>query len=193
MARKRSLIGQLLSSAHRGRRTFSRDENGAVVIEFAFLAPIFFALVYAILETSITFLAGQILDSAVQDASREIRTGSGDAANVTLFRAEVCERLYGMFDCADLKIRVETISTFASTTVTTPVNNDPNCDDPDTPDDYECWTITEAYSAGAASSIMLVQVFYRWPTLVNLGVDLGSLPGGGQLLSAVRVFKNEPF
>jgi Flp pilus assembly protein TadG len=193
MARKRSLIGKLLSPARRGRRSFSRDENGAVVIEFAFLAPIFFALVYAILETSITFLAGQILDSAVQDASREVRTGGSEAANVTLFRAEICERLYGMFDCADLKIRVETISTFASATVTTPVNNDPNCDDPDTPDDYECWTITEAYSAGASSSIMLVQVFYRWPTLVNLGVNLGSLPGGGQLLSAVRVFKNEPF
>jgi Flp pilus assembly protein TadG len=193
MARRRSLIGRLFSHARQGRRAFSRDENGAVVLEFAFLSPIFFALIYAILETSVVFLAGQILDSAVQDASRDIRTGQPASATATLFRAKICDRLYGMFDCSSLKIRVEEIASFASASVSNPISNDPDCDDPDTAA-YECWTITESYDSGASSTIVLVQVFYRWPTIVNLPyANLGTLAGGGRLLSAVRVFKNEPF
>jgi Flp pilus assembly protein TadG len=193
MARKRSLIGRLGALAREGRRGFPRDDEGAVIIEFGLLAPIFFALIYAILETSVAFLAGQILDSAVQDASRHIRTGQAGAVTATAFRAEICNGLYGIFDCSQLKIRVEEIANFASASVSSPISNDPDCDDPDTPE-YDCWTVTEAYDNGASSTIVLVQVFYRWPTIVNLhGVNLGTLAGGGRLLSAVRVFKNEPF
>jgi Flp pilus assembly protein TadG len=75
MAPKRSLIGRLLSPARRGRKLFSRDESGAVVVEFAILALPFFTLIFAILETSIVFLAGQILDASVHDASRRSARG----------------------------------------------------------------------------------------------------------------------
>ncbi len=197
MAQKRSLISRLLSPARRGRRAFARDETGAVAIEFAFLGPIFFALIYAILETSIVFLAGQIMDSAVQDASRRVRTDQPEAASGELFRAEICERLYGMFDCAKLKVRVEVIESFSSAAVVTPF--DPECDpEADDEDEIEteedCWTIEEAYDGGAREDYMLVQVFYRWPTIVNLPlVDSATQAHGSRLLSAVRVFENEPF
>ncbi len=197
MAQKRSLINRLLSPARRGRRSFARDEKGAVAIEFAILALPFFALIYAILETSIVFLAGQILDSAVQDASRRIRTDQPEAASGELFRAEICERLYGMFDCSKLKVRVEVIETFSAAAVVAPI--DPECDpEADDEDEIEteedCWTIVEAYNGGGRDEIVLVQVFYKWPTIVNLpGIDHTTLADGTRLLSAVRVFMNEPF
>jgi Flp pilus assembly protein TadG len=192
MAQKRSLISRLLSPARRGRRAFARDETGAVAIEFAFLGPIFFALIYAILETSIAFLAGQILDSAVHDASRRIRTDQPEAATAELFRADVCEGLYGMFDCSKLKVRVEVLDNFSSAAVVTPISTDPECDPEE--DEDECWTIEEAYDGGGRNNVVLVQVFYRWPTIVNIpGVDILTLANGSRLLSAVRLFMNEPF
>ncbi|WP_407649173.1 hypothetical protein [Devosia algicola] len=46
----------------------------------------------AILETSLVFLSGQMLDSAVSDASRQIRTGQAVNAtfNVADFRNLIC-------------------------------------------------------------------------------------------------------
>ena len=89
MPQRRSLLRRLFAPAIRRRaQAFARDERGATAIEFALLALPFFTLIFAILETSIVFLAGQILDSAVQDASRKIRTGQAQkpATTSTSFR-----------------------------------------------------------------------------------------------------------
>ncbi len=193
MAQKRSFIVRLLSPAKRGRSLFARDENGAVAVEFAFLALPFFTLIFAILETSVVFLAGQILDSAVQDASRKIRTGRPEAATVDLFRAQICERLFGMFNCDELKIKVSVVASFAAATITSPIN--PDCAGSTDPDDCG-WTAefaAPAYNAGGRTDIVLVQAYYKWPTIVNLpGFNLATQAGDSRLLSAVRVFRNEP-
>lgn len=178
-----------------GRRSLARDEKGAVAIEFALLALPFFILIFAILETSIVFLAGQILDSAVQDASRQIRTGQAQGAewDVDDFREEVCDGLYGMFDCSadKLKVKVSVVSSFSNATLTPPI--DPDCSV--TSDEDECdWTIAQTFSGGLGSEVVLVQAYYKWPTIVNLpGFNLETQAGGTRLLSAVRVFVNEPF
>jgi Flp pilus assembly protein TadG len=194
MAQKRSLIGRLLAPTRRGRKLFRRDENGAVAIEFALLAFPFFTLIFAILETSVVFLAGQILDSAVQDASRKIRTGQPEAATAALFNDEICDRLFNMFDCDQLKVKVSVVATFAAATIASPI--DPDCEGSIDPDDCG-WTsefVAPTYSAGGATDIILVQAYYKWPTIVNLpGFNLATQAGNTRLLSAVRVFRNEPF
>jgi len=178
-----------------GPRGLLRDERGAVAAEFSILALPFFTVIYAILETSIVFLAGQILDSAVQDASRKIRTGQAMTAswNVDSFRTAVCDGLYGMFDCSasKLKVKVSVVSSFATATVTNPI--DPDCTTTGDPADCD-WVLAPSYDAGTGSSIVLVQVYYKWPTIMNLpGFNLATQAGGTRLLSAVRVFRNEPF
>lgn len=176
-----------------GRRGFARNERGAVAVEFAILALPFFTLIFAILETSIVFLAGQILDSAVQDASRFIRTGQAQNSSWSAneFRTQVCDRLYGLFDCNNVKIKVSVVSNFASATVTNPI--DPDCSLTSDPSDCN-WTLTESYDDGAGSSVVLVQAHYKWPTVINLpGFNLATQAGNTRLLSAVRVFRNEPF
>jgi Flp pilus assembly protein TadG len=196
MAPKRSPIGRLLSPAMRGRKLFSRDESGAVAIEFAILALPFFTLIFAILETSIVFLAGQILDAAVHDASRKIRTGQAQQAawNLTAFRTDVCNKLYGMFDCAGLRLKVEVVSTFANAqgAITSPIEEE--CT-PDGDPEADCdWVIVEEFTPGVGSSVVLVQVYYKWPTLVNLPYfNLATQAGNTRLMAAVRVLRNEPF
>lgn len=177
------------------RRGFARDEKGATAIEFALLALPFFTLIYAILEISIVFLAGQILDSAVQDASRQIRTGQALAAgwNVTKFREEVCKGLYGMFNCSagTLVVKVSVVTSFATATAAPPISSE--CT-PTSLAEKCAWTIAQTYDGGARSEIVLAQAYYKWPTLVNLpGFNIQTQAGGTRLLSAVRVFANEPF
>ena len=56
------------------------------------------------------------------------------------------------------------------------------------------WTLAEDFDDGKGSDVIIAQVFYKWPTLVNLPwFSLANLAGNNRLLSAVRVFKNEPF
>lgn len=184
-----SLIGRAL----RKGRVFARHQKGVTAIEFGLLAVPFFSIMAAILETCIVFMAGQVLDSAVQDVGRFIRTGQAQSANIGIdrFRSEVCERLYNLFaDCSNLHVEVRAITDFASINITPPV--DWNCTDDD------CgWTRTEAYPVGYAagpSSIMVVQVYYKWPTLLNFaGMSLSNLPDGKRLLGTATVFRNEPF
>jgi Flp pilus assembly protein TadG len=181
----------------REAQRFAREERGATAVEFGLLAAPFFALIYAILETAVVFLAGQILDSAVQDASRKLRTGEAQTAtwNADRFREEICSRLYGMFDCSvgsdRLKIRVSVVASFGTATVLPAIGAD--CTASGKPEDCE-WTIVEDYSPGMGSEIVLVQAYYKWPTLVNIGgFNLATQADNSRLLSAVRVFLNEPF
>lgn len=171
-------------------RRFRDAENGTTIIEFAILAPIFFALLGATLETSIVFLTGQVMESAVQDAGRAIRTGQAQRRGDTLdkFRAAVCNGTIGLLDCSQLHIEVTTVNDFKSATVKPPIDWScaSNCD----------WTRPEAYSAGQGSSTVLVQVYYKYPLVLTsglFGVGQADLPDGKRLISSVTVFKNEPF
>ncbi|MET3926898.1 TadE/TadG family type IV pilus assembly protein [Devosia sp. 2618] len=181
-----SLIGRAVLPR---RRSFVRDERGVTAIEFGILALPFFSILGAIFETSMVFLSGQILESAVQDASRAIRTGQAQAASMNLndFRSQVCNRLYGLFsDCSGLHVEVQVLGKFNAASISPPV-------------DWTCktncgWSRPDSFTPGLTSSIMLVQVYYKWPTVMpTIGMSLADLPEGKRLLGAAAVFKNEPF
>jgi len=183
-----SLIGKRLLP--RRRRDFLRDQRGVTAIEFGLLALPFFSIIGAILETSVVFLSGQILDSAVQDASRLIRTGQVQTANYTIekFRTNMCDRLYGLFTCSGLHIEVQMLTSFNAANIKPPV--DFSC----TTEEQCDWIRPEVYAAGVGSSIMVVQVYYKWPVMLNLGgMTLANLPTGDRVLGAASVFRNEPF
>ena len=167
-------------------RRFARDQRGVTLIEFGILAPIFFALIGATLETAFVFLASEVLDSAVQDSTRKILTGQAQTEKLDAagFNALICGSLYGLFDCSKLKVKVDVITDFKSASVPPPI-------DPAHP---EKWTIVTSYDPGKASEIIRVQAYYKWPTIVNFGGVNPSISSDGTvLLSAIRVFKNEPF
>ena len=186
-----SLIGRAVLP--RRRHGFLRDEKGATIIEFGFLAIPFFGILGAILETSVVFLSGQILDSAVQEVSRQLRTGQAQAANVTAaqFKTRVCDRLYGLFrDCDALHVEVQPLNDFTTASITPPVDWSCRKDEANDCD----WTRGETYLPGQGSDIMVVQVYYKWPVILTFGaVSLANLPDGNRLLGAVSVFRNEPF
>jgi Flp pilus assembly protein TadG len=177
-----SLIGRSL-------RRLWRDQSGVTAIEFGLLAPPLFAIIGVILETSVMFLSSQVLDSAVHDAARQIRTGQLQQQhyNLAQFETLVCSRLFGLFrDCSGLQVSVTPVSNFTSAQVTMPV--DPNCVE-------NCpWLLNETFDAGAKSSTMIVQVYYKWPVVLNIpSLMPNKMKDGTVLMGSVDVFRNEPF
>lgn len=186
MITSRRNLWQMLSDAVRRTCGFAHNERGTTAVEFGLLAVPFFALVGAILETALIFLAGQVLDSAVNDSSRLIRTGQAhnNTFSMSEYKSAICDELFGLFDCSQLRVKVTELGTF---TAAAPSEN---IVDEDTGD----WEISESYDAGGGSSIILVEAYYKWPTYLNIfGFDLASLPDQTRLLGAVRIFRNEPF
>lgn len=174
----------------RRQRGFAGNESGATMIEFGILSIPFFAILGAILETSIVMLAGQVLESAVQDSGRIIRTGQAQNSNYTIdnFREDLCGRLYGLFkNCAGLHIQVSVVDNFASATYVPPV--DPKCTQ--APCD---WTQPQSFVPGVGSSVVVVRAYYRWPLVLGFAeFGLANLPDNQRLMAGVSVFRNEPF
>jgi Flp pilus assembly protein TadG len=165
-------------------RRFIRHEEGATAIEFGMVALPFLALTFAILETALVFFANQTLEAAVTDSSRLILTGQAQTAGYSqdAFKTQVCNRLYGMFDCSKLAVDVKNYSDFSSINAAPPVTNG-NLDPTKT-----------GFVPGGPSCIEAVSVYYAWPIYVTLlGNHLDNFSAGYRLLVATAVFRNEPF
>lgn len=193
MATRQTFLRRLISPALSRGRAFAGDERGVTAIEFGILALPFFTIIFAILETTMVFFAGQVLDSAVEDASRMIKTGRAQAAgySMTNFRSLMCGYTFGMFgtECAEVRIRVQPITNFTSASTSNSVQT---CD---YVEDLTCnWSMAQDFDAGDGRDIIQVFAYYRWPLLVNLPYfNLKNQPDNYRLIGSSRVFRNEPF
>ena len=180
--RPRRLVGSI---RRLGAVRILRDRNAATAVEFGILALPFLALVGAIFESALCFLAGQILDTAVADAGRLIRTGQAQAASYsqTTFKTEVCNRLYVLFDCSGLNIDSKVYTNFTSANTSMPIDSNKNFD-----------SSGFTFQMGGSTEIVVVRAFYQFPLYFNkMGLDLSNLANGTRLLSGVSTFRNEPF
>jgi Flp pilus assembly protein TadG len=188
MSRKPSLLRRLFAPAIVRGRKFARDDRGVTAVEFGLLALPFFTVVFAIIETAMMFFAQQTLDSAVEDASRMIRTGQAQSQgfDLTAFRNYMCGYTFNLFNCNNIIIKVEILPNFSSVSTTPSLQN---CNL------TTCtWKVTDSYNPGVGRNIIQVSAYYRWPLMVVLPYfNLKNQPDNFRLLTAIRVFRNEPF
>jgi Flp pilus assembly protein TadG len=156
-----------------------RQQDGAAAVEFGMVAAPFLALLFAIMETALTFFAGQTLETALADSSRLIMTGQAQSQSLTqaTFKDAVCARIYGLFDCSKVYVDVRTLGSFGAA-VPPPLDADGNY-------------VPMQYSPGGPSDIVVVRLFYQWPVYVSLLDKMGT--GGKRLLVATAAFRNEPY
>ena len=99
-------------------RRFGRDREGSTAIEFTLLAIPFSLLVFAILESCISFAAQEVLANATDDVARQLRTGQLRAADVTetSLKKLICDRLEIVVakGCPDLFVDLQEFPTFAA-------------------------------------------------------------------------------
>jgi Flp pilus assembly protein TadG len=164
---------------------FRRNRRGSTVVEFALVAPMFFALLFAIIETALMFFASQVLETATQDSARMIMTGQAQSASYTAaqFKADVCSRISVMFDCTGgVYMDVQSYPSFGSVNVASPIDASKNFTNPNN------------YNPGGPGDIVVVRLFYKWPILVTkFGYDISNLSGSKRLLTATAAFQNEPY
>jgi Flp pilus assembly protein TadG len=166
-------------------RRFRRNRRGSAAVEFALVAPAFFALLFAIIETGIVFFAGQVLETVTQDSARTILTGQAQTAalNQTQFKTSVCNRISVLFDCVNgIYIDVQSYPKFSNVAITPPIDAGQN------------FVNNMKYCPGNAGDIVVVRVFYQWPLFVTgLGYNIANLSGSKRLLTGTAAFRNEPF
>ncbi|WFU71929.1 MULTISPECIES: TadE/TadG family type IV pilus assembly protein [unclassified Bradyrhizobium] len=175
-------------------RRFRRNRRGSAAVEFALVAPIFFALLFAIIEVAIMFFAGQVLETVTQNSARVLLTGQAQSGTVTAcavsgvstpcsqatFKTFVCSQIPALFDCSKLSIDVVSAGSFGALSLT---NYGDSCSF--SPSGVQ-------YSPGGSGQVVVVRLFYQWPLIVTgLGFNMGC--GNKRLLAATAAFKNEPF
>ena len=187
-----SPVASNASSPRRLLRRFRRSRKASAAVEFALVAPMFFALLFAIIESGIMFLAGQVLESVNQDSARKILTGQAQNSAWTKaqFANYVCPTSSGtptlamvLFNCSNLYIDVQSYSSFTSlSNVGCPIDGSGN------------FNSATQYNPGNAGDIVVVRMFYQWPLFVTrLGYNPANLSNGNRLLCATAAFKNEPY
>ena len=164
---------------------FRGNQRGSAAVEFALVAPLFFALLFAIIETSMVFFASQSLETALQDSARMIMTGQAQTAKLTKqsFKKDVvCSHVNALFDCTNgIYVDVQSYSTFSSVAISDPITGGNFVDN-------------TQYNPGGPGDIVVVRLFYQWPLFVTgLGYNIANLSGSKRLLSATAAFKNEPY
>ena len=166
-------------------RRFRRNRRGAAAVEFALVAPLFFGVLFAIIEMALVFFASQILETVTQDTARLIMTGQAQGAGFTQaqFKNAVCAKLVTMFDCVNgVSIDVQSYTAFSSVNVTDPIDSGKNFVPPNN------------YLPGGPGDIVVVRLFYKWPLFVTgLGFNVANLSGNKRLLTATAAFQNEPY
>ena len=183
------------ANAGRGRfpRRFLGDRRGSTAIEFTMLAFPFALLVFAILESCISFAGQEVMANITDDIARQLRTGQLKQADVsgTQLRDKICARLEIIVsqDCPQqLKVDLREFTTFAAAADAgfTVSGDTITLTGPDP---------TFKVQTGLAESKNMLRVFYPWPVITDfLRVYMSNMSNGKKTLHyASAVWQNEPF
>jgi Flp pilus assembly protein TadG len=177
--------GKILGFLHAPRavRRFSRNEGGTTAIEFAMLAFPFFLLLFGIIECSLLFFAGQMLESSVDEVGRKIRTGQLDnTMTEQQFKDEICASTAILFDCAGIDVDLSVAATFDA------------LGEPPLPVAGEVDHTSFSFESPCPEQIAMITVSYEWPTFTNyVAAHVSDLNSGNALLNAIAVFRTEPY
>src|SRR5882672_6640112 len=109
-------------------RRFRRNRKGDAAVQFALVAPIFFALLFAIIETALMFFATQVLETITQDSARMIMTGQAQSAAYTQaqFKTYVCTKIPALFTCGNVYVDVESYPAFGNVVINSQIDGSNN-------------------------------------------------------------------
>ena len=168
-------------------RRFSRERKGSVAIEFAIMATPFIALIFAILESCLSFATQQLIANSVDRVSRDVRTGRLKAANLSGLQLHtlICSNIELMAPngCPDLIVDLNNYANFAAVPKRVPFTGTGDIN-----------TTGFTVNPGGPSTINHMRVYYRWPVMTDfMRQQMSNMPGGKTLLLSSSTWRNEPF
>ena len=174
------------SPLRRRARSARTPREGAAAVEFAMVATPFFFMIFAVLELGLVFLIDSVLENAVMETSRLIRTGQADTGNISAaqFKTALCAEM-SVFqgDCAsraDVDVRV--MPEFSDGIPDSPIKNG------------AMDRSALQYDRGDPGDLMLVRVFYSQPLVTPfMQQAMSRLSSGAAVISVATAFRNEPY
>ncbi len=162
-----------------------RDNSGSAAIEFAFVAPVFFALLLGIIEGGVMFFGQAALSNATQDAARLIRTGQVQGTtSQAQFTQDICNGISVLLDCANLQVDVQNYPSGFTTGQTSPTDASGNL-----------LAGQNRYNTGGPCDVVIVRAFYKYTivTPVITSFLAGTTGNNFSYLTAAAAFRNEPY
>lgn len=147
----------------------------------------FFFMMFAIIEIGMVFVTDSILENAVVETGRLVRTGRAAGAQLTdaQFKTELCGRMsiFASQCPARASIDVREIPQFRNQTPPDPMASGTT---------FDASQLT--YQTGQPGSLMLIRVWYRQPLFTPfLSQALSKLGDGATIMTATTTFRNEPY
>lgn len=175
------------------RHGFLSDRRGSTAIEFAMLAIPFALLVFAILESCISFAGQEVMANVTDDVARQLRTGQLQQSAVTdsSIKQLICNRLQIMVaqNCPGLLVDLRQYSSFSDA-----ANAGFSIVSGDIALTQNGAATSFTVAPGPATSINMLRVFYKWPVMTDfLAKQMANLKNGNTLHFASVTWQNEPF
>ncbi len=167
--------------------SWRRKEDGAAAVEFALIAIPFFMLLVGIVEVSMFFASGSVLEGGSAAASRLLRTGQAQMSDdpEDTFRTALCDHVKTMIPCDRIQYEVIRLddNTFAGAE-----NYEPEFDE-------EGNLIPSPFSTGNSNDVIMVRTFYKYEFLTPfigslITRDLGR---SWMMHASMSVIKAEPY
>jgi len=186
-SRLKTLRGRLRDNATRG----------SALVEFAMIAPVFFLFMFGIIETGVIYFAQSTLTNAVEEASREVRTGQKKGAlTAEDMKEAVCNSFAAAQDgssiglmswqtCVDtLQVDMRVFDGFSGASYPSVIKSDGSLD-----------VNNMTVEATDACKVVLFRAYYPWHVLTPFLASLMSnMPSDSEvLLGAAQAFRTEPY
>lgn len=182
-------------------KKFSRNEDGSVFIEFAFIAPVLFLVMFAIVEYGLIMFATNVVENGTSNASRLGKTGYTEAgtSRQDLIHSMVKEASAGFLDTNKVTINTkvyQTLDKIGDPEPYTDANHNGKYDVGETYSDINTngqWDQDMGVAGlGNAGDVVVYTVNYPWEVLTPI---LSSLIGaqGVYTITSTMVVRNEPY
>ena len=159
-------------------------ERGATAIEFAFVSPMVIAILLAIAQISVAYIAQSYLEAVTESAMRVVLTNQSYTMTQNDFNTAVCAKVTALFDCNKLVVNLTPITASSPAGVTSSLptfDTSGNLSNP------------TSFNPGSTNDKMLLIIMYQWPVIGGpLGLTLANMGNGTRLLVSTEVFYKEP-
>jgi Flp pilus assembly protein TadG len=167
-------------------RRWRNNNEGVTAVEFSLLAVPFIFFTIGIIELSMMYVAASMLNGAVNDAARMIRTGQVQQAqgqsSLNLFQQALCTTAGILLDCNAFQYQVEKIDSFSDADMSAPAF------------DKNGNLLTQPFDPGGSDDIILIRVVYLYPLMTPfIGALMADYPNNKKLLMSTIVIENEPY
>lgn len=161
------------------------EKEGTTAIEFALMIVPYLMLTLSIIELSMMYAAGSLLEGATGSAARMIRTGQLQQTEgedpEAMFRQAICNYATVLVNCDDIVIEARPMTSFNDYEEMEPVY------------DEDGNLVPSGFDAGGSSQRILVRASYRYHMMTPFIGMLLTGPTSSRLFVSTIVLQVEPY